>query len=184
MSGLILGFKIQEFKILPLGFIASFKISINNYNKKILKANILTLKKIFVAIAGPLVNATLIIIFISYKGDFFINISKETLIYINFLILIFNMLPIYPLDGGRILKNIFHIFLGKIFSLQLTSLISKISAILLTILIFFLIYTTGNITYLFMIGYIWILVIKENKKFKLQIKIYKILQNCIAIKQN
>jgi len=78
-------------------FLFSFKIDTKNYNKKILKSNLLNLKKLIVALAGPSVNLIFVLIFLF----FYQNI---TIIYVNILIFIFNMLPIYPLDGGRILK--------------------------------------------------------------------------------
>ena len=96
---------------MPIGFYVSFKIDTKNYNKKILKANLLVVKKIIVAIAGPFVNFILIVVFLLFTNDRVFNIEVEALIYTNLLILVFNMITIYPLDGGRILKNTFYLFL-------------------------------------------------------------------------
>lgn len=64
LCGIILGFKVQKLEILPIGFGISFRVDTKNYNKKILNGNLLALKKIFIALAGPLVNLSLIILFI------------------------------------------------------------------------------------------------------------------------
>ena len=53
-----------------------------------------------------MVSLVLAIIF-SYINCNLIN--KQDAVYSNILILLFNLLPIYPLDGGRILKYILHI---------------------------------------------------------------------------
>lgn len=61
-------------------------------------------KKIAIAFAGPLVNMFIAIIAFFMPKN--ILIQKELLVYANLLLAIFNLLPIYPLDGGRILKEI------------------------------------------------------------------------------
>ena len=69
----------------------------------------LALKKAIIAFAGPLVNLIIMAISIIYYKITEISeiagISIELLIYSNLLLFIFNMLPIYPLDGGQILKE-------------------------------------------------------------------------------
>lgn len=182
LCGIILGFKVQKLEILPIGFGISFRVDTKNYNKKILNGNLLALKKIFIALAGPLVNLSLIILFIFI--EYILKIEIHTLIYINILIFTFNMLSIYPLDGGRILKNILHIFFGKISALQITDNISKVMAILLTCLTIFISIIFKNISYIFVLIYIWIVVIKSSKISKMKIKTYKILKNNIAINRD
>ena len=63
-----------------------------------------------VALSGPMLSLILAIIF-SYINCNLIN--KQDAVYSNILILLFNLLPIYPLDGGRILKYILHIKYGN-----------------------------------------------------------------------
>ena len=58
----MLGFKVQKLDVMPIGFGVSFRVDTKNYNKKILKANLLTVKKIIIVLAGPLIN--LIFIFL------------------------------------------------------------------------------------------------------------------------
>ena len=60
------------------------------------------------------------------------EITREIIIYSNILIILFNLLPIYPLDGGRIIKGILYIFKGRNFSNSVTNKIANIGAILLT----------------------------------------------------
>jgi Zn-dependent protease len=51
--------------------------------------------------------------------------------WINLGLLIFNMLPIYPLDGGQILRSLLWFPLGEIRSLQIASVIGLIGSIAL-----------------------------------------------------
>ena len=44
ISGILLGFKIQNFEIMPMGFSIKFHVDTNNYNKKILNSNLLVIK--------------------------------------------------------------------------------------------------------------------------------------------
>lgn len=91
------------------------------------------------------------------------------------------MLPIYPLDGGRILKYILCIFVGKKKALTLINRISNITAIILNIGVIILTFKLKNIAYIFAMIYIWYIIIKENKIYKFKRNLYKILENDIAI---
>jgi len=163
---IILGFKIDIFKIMPLGFSIEFKPVVEDYNQKILKSNMITIKKIIVALAGPLINLLIVIL-----GAIF-NIDRN-IIYSNLLLLIFNLTPIYPLDGGRILKNLIKIFCGNIKANKYINLITNIFTIILTMTssIFILIYK--NIAILAVLIVIWGMTIKENNKYNTYNKIYK-----------
>ena len=109
------------------------------------------------------------------------NIKTDTLIYTNILIFLFNMLPIYPLDGGRILKNALHVLIGRVSSMKITIIISKMVAIALSALCIYISIVFKNYTYIFILIYIWIIVIKSSKILNIKIKMYKILKNNIAI---
>ena len=74
-------------------------------------------------------------------------INKQDAVYSNILILLFNLLPIYPLDGGRILKYILHIKYGNKKSKQYINEISNISMFLLTFLCSIAILYFRNIAY-------------------------------------
>jgi Zn-dependent protease len=60
-----------------------------------------------------------------------------TLRLINLVLLIFNMLPIYPLDGGQILRALLWFPLGEIRSLQIASIIGLIGGAALAALALF-----------------------------------------------
>jgi Zn-dependent protease len=62
----------------------------------------------------------------------------QTIWSINLLLLIFNMLPVYPLDGGQILQALLWFPLGEIRSLQIASVIGVIGAVALVGLAFLL----------------------------------------------
>lgn len=177
ICGIILGLKPQKLEILPVGFAISFKMDTKNDNQKILKSRLWNLKKLMIAFAGPFVN--LIIIF------FLIIFYQNTnWIYLNVLIFLFNMLFIYPLDGGRILKYTFCTLFGRPKALFLTFLISNIVTCILTIFTIYLSFLFQNIAYIFVMIYLWVILIKQNKKYKIQRNMYRILENNLAINED
>ncbi len=176
LSGILLGLKVQKLEILPIGIAVSFKLDTIDFNKKILKANLLTIKKLVIALAGPLVNLIFIFLFLLLGKEKILNIETELLIYVNILIFLFNMLMIYPLDGGRIIKNILYIFLGKEKALKITNILSNLNAVLLTIFVIYISYISQNFTYFFAVIYIWFITIRENKIYKMRKKIIKYCQ--------
>ena len=170
--GLILGFQPQSISIIPSGFTVKFKTK--NSNKNLKK---LSLKKILIAFAGPLTNLVLIIIiYVYYKVNNKINIFNidlNLMIYSNILICIFNLIPIYPLDGGRILKELIYINKGEYKATIISNKISNILIIILTILASFAVLVYKNIAILIILGYLWGLTIKENKKNNIKKKIWE-----------
>lgn len=91
--------------------------------------------------AGPLVNVALIFVTIPLwllhvRGDvghliFYVTVINATL-------LIFNMLPIYPLDGGQILQSLLWFIMGRGWSMAVSTVIGMIGAIGLGILALYL----------------------------------------------
>lgn len=184
LAGFLCGLKVQSLEIMPVGIKVLFKIDMINYNKKIKKANLLALKKLIVAIAGPLVNLLFVMLFIILDKEYIVGVESDILIYVNVLIFLFNMLIIYPLDGGRILKNIIYIFKGKENSLRVTNIVSNVFAILVSIFTFYLSIISKNFIFILVLMYIWIIVVRENKVYSIKIKMYKILRNNIAINKD
>src|SRR6185295_19070919 len=83
--------------------------------------------------AGPLVNVVLLPV-LTVLGVLSRNLGwadampnahglLRALWFINFWLLIFNMLPIYPLDGGQILRSLLWFVLGRARSLMVASIV-------------------------------------------------------------
>ena len=84
-TGLILGMKPEKIEIMPYGVSISFKLNMDDYNKKLNKGNMLEIKKIIVALAGPVTNLFIILITHILNLDMF---STSIIIYTNILLII------------------------------------------------------------------------------------------------
>lgn len=150
LAGLILKMKPEKLEIMPFGLSISFYKEINNK-----KTNI---KEICVAIAGPIVSLILVILcrYIDLK---FITVQEA--VYSNILILLFNLIPIYPLDGGRIIKGILHISLGEDISESIMEKVSKITLVILTLISSIAVYYYKNIAIFLTCIFLWIICSQE-----------------------
>lgn len=161
IAGIILGLKPKKFMVMPFGF----KIIFDETNdKKKMEA-----KKIIIAITGPAVN--LILMVISAILHLHTNI-----IYANLVITLFNLIPIYPLDGGRILKAILSSKKESSKVYDIVNKISNITVIALTVATSIIILYIRNIAIVFALAYLWYLVIKENRKYKIIKRVYNIIE--------
>ncbi len=174
ICGLVLGLKPKSLKIMPLGFAVEFTILADYYNKHIAKGNMLDLKKLIIALAGPIINFIIAILCIIFKSKIHIE-NIQYIIYANILIGLFNLLPIYPMDGARVIKHVLHICIGKKQTMTYINKTSNISIILITAISSILIYYLKNIAILFIVLYLWCLVIKENQKYNIKSRIYKVI---------
>ena len=153
LTGIILGYKIKTLKLEVIGMSMEFyekeqKIRTNlnckniqskSKSHKTKKLNFVkfkesnkdNIKKIIILFMGPISN--LIIAFV------FAILEMPVLVYINIIIVIFNLLPISPLDGGQILNRILRIIYGNKEAYRITnslntiimSVITAISSILI-----------------------------------------------------
>lgn len=90
-------------------------------------------------VAGPLVNAALfpvfsVLIILAVRMHW--RITEPDLYqfllsvaYINGFLLFFNLLPVYPLDGGQIVRGLLWIWIGPIRSLKIASVIGFVGAV-------------------------------------------------------
>lgn len=175
IAGILLGMKPEKIEIKVFGVSISFDVKKEDYNIKIKKGNLLEVKKIFVALAGPLTNVFIMIIFISNIFDISYY-DKILIIFSNMTLILFNILPIYPLDGGRILKGIFYILKGKYKAEEYIYHISYITLIILTAISSITLLYFKNIAIFIAIIFLWGLQIKENAIYQNRRKLYEAIR--------
>lgn len=134
-----LGYKLNQITLLPFG--ASLSGKENVFYKPS--------HEILVAISGPMVNLLLVLICLalfwcvpisySFLNDFY---------YANLITLIFNFLPVYPLDGGRVLYSL----VKRKKPIKKAYKIIKIIGVIVSILLFILFIITSFFKINFTIG--------------------------------
>ncbi len=120
-----LGYQLQHISLLPFG--AELSLTDDKFVHN---------DEIKIAIAGPLINLILVFIFIALWWIFPITYYyTDIFVFANAVTFVFNLLPIFPLDGGRIFRALIS---KKKDAIQTEKIVSK-TAIFLSLL-FFLIF--------------------------------------------
>jgi len=146
-----------------------FGFSAHMYNYKSRKSYI----KVITYLAGPLFNLLCAIIFI------YINCNielKYSFVYTNIILFVLNLLPIMPLDGGRIIKEIIKYFFGNKKASIIMINVSKICLIILSGFYAIAILKIKNIAILLLIIYLWYLYIIEERKVNTLKRAYEIME--------
>ncbi len=164
--GILLGFQPSKICIMPFGAYISFKIDIKNYNTKILRGRICSLKKLLVALAGPMCNIIIALIYLFIEDYIIIS-------YINILLAIFNLLPIYPLDGGRSIKQVLIMLYGRRKALKYTNNISNIALLILIIIGLVFCFITKSLIILITLIYLIYIRKKEDELYRLKENVYR-----------
>lgn len=117
ITGKLLGYSLDKISFYPYGGVTSFNMPLNVPLKK----------ELLILLMGP---------FFQIIGYMTMNyfLSLPLLKTYHYTLLIFNLLPIYPLDGGRILNIIFHYQFNYLTSFKLSMVIS--SLILMALMIY------------------------------------------------
>ena len=108
-AGIICKWKIKEVIIMPFGGLTIFNNKINHSLKE----------ELFVSLSGPIFQLII---------GFFIK--NNILLNIHYSLLLFNLIPIYPLDGSKVVTVLFNTFLSFYSSLKLIIYLSYIMILL------------------------------------------------------
>jgi len=100
LAGKVFGVPTKDVTLYPLGGVASMQLSLCNSSKK----------EFFIAIAGPLVNIFFALLFFPLIEIYFFLVC----FVINLSLALFNLLPIFPMDGGRIFRSFIRLFIKNL----------------------------------------------------------------------
>lgn len=114
--GLLQGYKLDKISFYPTGGVTVFNLPLNIPLKK----------ELIILLAGPIFQ-----ILGFYLLKYFLD-NSNLYIY-HYSLLIFNLLPIYPLDGGKILNTVCNYHFNYLKSFYITFIISLIGITILII---------------------------------------------------
>ena len=119
LLGLYFKWKIDKIIILPFGCLTKFNVDINTR----------LIEEFIVSISGVIFQYTFYLIISRYITYYYFS-------YINYFLIVFNLIPIYPLDGSKILSVLLNKNISFYNSLYISSIISFIFIVIINILLF------------------------------------------------
>ena len=163
IAGMCLEYEIRKIEVIPLGFSILFK-------KKTVKNA--KFDRLLIILAGPMANVLIALICFIIPIN---NHLKTIIAYSNILLSILNLIPIFPLDGGRIIKELLLFKFSKLKTINISEKISYIFLILITLMSSVLILYYKNIAILVGIIFVWSIAIIEFKKNKYRKIAYRVI---------
>lgn len=108
-------------------------------------------QELVIALMGPAVNVVIAIVlgvmytifygslieFIKYPGSFTFDAFIAVLVFVNGLLVLFNMIPAFPMDGGRVLRALLSFKLSYVKATRIASLVGKFAALCFIVYGFF-----------------------------------------------
>ncbi|MBQ3469106.1 MAG: site-2 protease family protein [Bacilli bacterium] len=138
LSAKIMGIPVNKICVYPFGGISKVDSRINISLKK----------ELIILIAGPLMQMIGYVLLCPFISN---NLELNLFTTYNFSLLIFNLLPIYPLDGGKILNSLLAFKFSYLKSIDLSI---KISVIIVIVLFIASIIINTNLNVLFMLSFL------------------------------
>jgi len=112
------GCRVREIMLLPIGGVA-----------KMTSIPTKPMDEFLVAIAGPLTSLALSAVFLLLSGTGFLMMLFASLAGINLMLGLFNLLPSFPMDGGRIFRAFMTPRIGRLKATELAARIGRILAV-------------------------------------------------------
>ncbi len=124
------GIATKHITLLPIGGIASLERIPED-----------PMQELWVALAGPLVNvliSLLLLPFVGFTRSFFGDAAGDettvqgflfSLFRVNVILVLFNAIPAFPMDGGRVLRALLAMQLGRIRATGIASVLGRIIAL-------------------------------------------------------
>lgn len=167
------GIQTLDIIISPIGGIARLQ---NLPNKPI--------QELIVAIAGPLVNLGIALLLfgitLTFLSETYIPTPDDaiellatpygflvSLIYINSILFVFNLIPAFPMDGGRILRAFLSMKYGKVKGTNIASIVGRTIAVGFIILGLY----SQNVVLVLIGGFVFIMARSENEQVIIQSKL-------------
>ena len=149
-----LGYKLNRIVLMPYGALISGDIENVSYKDELL-----------VALGGPLLNAIIGTFFVATWWFFPETYAyTDTAVFACFSLAVINLLPAYPLDGGRILLATLSLIINRKTALKITKWIGIILSITVFGLFIYSAFIKINITLLFFALFIFIGAVDKNSK--------------------
>ena len=151
------GIATHDIVLLPIGGVANLERIPRNPRQELL-----------IAIAGPSVNVVIATLLFAWTavssfggiaGWFIYNIA-----WVNVGLVLFNMLPAFPMDGGRVLRSLLAMFVSHQKATQAATSVGKVAAIGLGFFGLF----SGQLILVFIAGFVFIAATAEAKRSKLE----------------
>lgn len=137
LTARLFGIQTYDITLLPIGGLARLeRIPRNPW------------QEFWIAIAGPAVNVAIVVVLIPFSAALSsISVLLSTnmaaagfvtqLISINVVLVLFNLLPAFPMDGGRVLRAVLAMFLPYARATQIAAACGQVMAVLFGIVGFF-----------------------------------------------